>query len=212
MIKIKYAIFDVGQTIYPFTLRPLYELMKENSNKQTSSNDKHTALNYNYNPYMKGELTDEEFAKDLCSFCHVSYKKEMLIKINQALHQGCGANFPETLEAMQKLKSAHIKLGILSNALPLLHDTKIDFVKPEYAFTSYHLKQLKPDTRIYELMAAKLNVPYEQILFIDDKEKNITAAQKLGINGIVYNQKTILKEITAYLPIIPLKDKSYVNF
>jgi len=199
-MKIKYAIFDVGQTIYPFTLKPLNDYMQERTSEPELFNNRHTVFNYDYKPYMKGEITDEEFAHELCFFCRVPYNNTILPIINQKLHAGCGKPFKETITAMQELKEANIKIGILSNALPILHDTKINLVPKKYAFTSYELKSLKPDCQIYELLAQKLNASYEEILFIDDKEKNITTANQLGINGIVYNRDTILQDINSYLP------------
>jgi len=197
---IKFAIFDVGQTIYPFSLRPLNDWLEKNTTEHDFFHNKHSAFDYDYNPYMKGEITNEEFAKELCFFCRIPYNKTVLPIINQKLHAGCGKAFDETIIAIRKLKKSGIKIGILSNALPLLHDTKINLVPKKYAFTSYELGLLKPDTKIYQTLADKLQTPYEQILFIDDKEKNITAARKLGINGIIFTQKTILEEIKPYLP------------
>jgi len=200
MTEIKYAIFDVGQTIYPFSLKPLNDYMAKNTLEPEIFNNRHTVLNYDYNPYMKGQLTNEEFAQELCFFCRVPYNPNRLQDINKHLHLGCGHPFKETLLAMQRLKNSDIELGILSNALPLLHDTKINLVAKKYAFTSYELGLLKPDVNIYQTLAQRLNVPHEQILFIDDKEKNIIAAQTLDIKGIVYNRETILTELNAYVP------------
>lgn len=201
MPKIKYAIFDVGQTIYPFTLQPLHQLMEHLTSNKTFYYDNHMAHRYNYNAYMKGLLSNQEFAKELCTFCDVPYTDCILVEINKALHKGCGTPFPETTQAMQQLKINNIELGILSNALPILADTKINIVKPEYTFTSYSLEQLKPDLEIYQNLANRLNCDYNEILFIDDKKQNIEAAQKLGINGIIFQRNTILKEITPYTPL-----------
>ena len=200
MPKIKYAIFDVGQTIYPFTLKPLHDLMHSLTSDIKSYENGKAVFNYDYDPYMKGELTDKDFAKDLCLFCHVEYTADILPQINKALHLGCGKPFKETLQAISSLQKAGIQIGILSNALPILHDTKINLIKDSYVFTSYELGMLKPEPEIYQRMQERLNVPFEQILFIDDKQRNVLAAQTLGIHGIVYNKETILNNLAAYLP------------
>lgn len=197
---IKFAIFDVGQTVYPYTLKPLSDLMLQHTTDKLAFLNGHTAFDYDYKPYMRGELPHQEFAKDLCSFCHVPYSDNLLKEINTALHLGRGKMFEETFEAMRLFQSHNIKIGILSNALPILGDAKTDLAKPEYIFTSYKLGLLKPDVKIYQTLAQKLGVAYEEILFIDDKERNIIPARKLGINGIIFNKETILKEIEPYLP------------
>lgn len=200
MTKIKYAIFDVGQTIYPYTLEPLNNLMFQLTTDIKAFNNKNSAFDYNYNPYMKGEMEHKIFAQDLCRFCHVPYNDKIIPLIDNALHQGRGEIFTEIKQAMHLLQSQGIEIGILSNALPILGDAKTSLAKKEYIFTSYKLGLLKPDIKIYQTLAQKLNVAYEQILFIDDKERNIIPAQKLGINGIVFNKDTILKEVSVYLP------------
>lgn len=200
MEKIKYAIFDVGQTIYHFSFKPLNTLLqKESASPEMFSTD-NPLVGYNYDPYMKGEIDNIRFVKDLCELSNVPYSKGIAIKINKALHLGCDKPFDETIEAMQQLRGAGVELAILSNALPLLHDTKTDLVKPDFSFTSYNLGLLKPDVEIYKAVAQKLQTPYEQLLFIDDKRENVSAAQTLGIKGIVYQRETILAEIKKYLP------------
>lgn len=200
MPQIKFAIFDVGNTIYPYTLQPLNELMKAHSADKEKFMESHTAFNYDYNPYMKGLQSHQEFIKDLCRFCFVPHSNNLNSQIDDALRNGRGKIFIETQKAMQKFQAHNIEIGILSNALPILGKDKTILVKPEYIFTSYKLGLLKPEIEIYQILAQTLKVSYKEILFIDDKEKNIIPAKQLGINGIVFNKDTILKEINAYLP------------
>lgn len=201
--KIKFAIFDVGQTIYPFSLLPLTKYMQQETTRPDIFINNHSPRFYDYNPYMKGKLTNEEFAEELCFFCQVPYNKKRLEDINLALHQGCGQPFPETMKTMDMLHKNNIEICLLSNALPLLADTGTHFSKPEFAFTSYDLHLLKPDIEIFLAVQKKLQVPFEQILFIDDKKKNVNTAKSLGIKGIIYNRPTILKEVNAYLQPLP---------
>jgi putative hydrolase of the HAD superfamily len=51
---------------------------------------------------------------------------------------------------------------------------------------SGELKLLKPDDAIYHDCLAKIGGDPAETLFIDDREVNITAAHKLGMNGIVF--------------------------
>ncbi len=197
--QIQYAIFDVGQVIYPFSLNPLVSLLQSQTTTLELYQNSANPLHYNYNPYMKGELTTEEFIKDLCRFCHVVYTPDIASSLNEALHQGCGERFTETQEAITFLKQHNITICLLSNALPILSDTGKGIAAPEHTFTSYKLGLLKPDYRIYEAVKNTLNVPYSHLLFIDDKAKNVTAAHELGIHGIVFNRTTILSEIKSIL-------------
>ena len=199
MSQIKYAIFDVGNTIYPFSLNPLIAYMQKETAEPEIFAKHHSPLFYDYNPYMKGDLTSAEFAEELCFFCRVQYNNNRLTEINMALHEGCGKRYPETLKAMNILRQNGTQICLLSNALPLLADTGADLVEPQYAFTSYNLKLLKPNPEIFLTVQERLRTHPKQILFIDDKKANVDTAQSLGINGIVYQQNTILQKLTAYL-------------
>ncbi len=55
-----------------------------------------------------------------------------------------------------------------------------------------HLK--KPDPEFYKIALAKADVRPEEAVFIDDKEKCITAARELGMKGILYSGNAKLVE------------------
>ena len=198
---IQYVIFDVGQVIYPFSLNPLKVLLEKLTDSPSLYENNANPLHYNYNPYMKGEMNEEEFAKDLCTFCHVPYTKPLAQDIQKALREGCGPRYEETTNAINYLKQRGLTICILSNALPTLKDTVAGITTPQYIFTSYQLGLLKPDSLIYERVRSALDVAYSNLLFIDDKTKNIEAAQKLGIHGIIYNRNTILDDIKSVLQV-----------
>jgi putative hydrolase of the HAD superfamily len=52
--------------------------------------------------------------------------------------------------------------------------------------TSFQAKATKPDPKIYQALLEQNNLAPASCLFIDDKEANVKAGQKLGIEGIVY--------------------------
>lgn len=51
---------------------------------------------------------------------------------------------------------------------------------------SAHVGVAKPDRRIYELAANRLNVPPEACVFIDDSERNVEAAREAGMHGVLF--------------------------
>lgn len=65
--------------------------------------------------------------------------------------------------------------------------------------TAADFKLSKSDPIVYRLVAEKLKKKASEILFIDDQEKNIKAAQKAGLNGFVYQNFSALKK---YLDLI----------
>ena len=54
---------------------------------------------------------------------------------------------------------------------------------------------LKPDKRIYEILINTYNINPEETIYIDDKEKNILVANKLGFTGIQCRLNDSLEEL-----------------
>lgn len=66
---------------------------------------------------------------------------------------------------------------------------------------SYELGLLKPDAEIYKqvLRLRLLKAKPEEVVFIDDKLKNVEAAKSIGINGIVFNKDTIAEDVRRFV-------------
>lgn len=58
---------------------------------------------------------------------------------------------------------------------------------------SYQDGTSKPDPEIYNLLLNRYNLKKEECIFFDDKEKNVDAANKLGIKSVVFNSLDDLK-------------------
>ena len=192
---IKFAIFDVGQVCYPYSLSPLNDYFR-NMVKDVACFDKKGGVkSFDYNPYMKGEVDFSTFCKDLCEHCQVRYIRGFERFIDKAMHDGVGEFFEETLSVMNGLRSRGVEVCLLSNALPNLADTAGCLVDRDRAFVSYEMGLLKPDKKIYENVLAQLGAEAKEVLFVDDKPKNVEAAKSVGMKAIVYNRKTIKNEI-----------------
>lgn len=190
-MAIKFCIWDVGQVIYPYSLRPLDEWVGKNTADAALWQAKGGVKSFDYNPYMSGEMNHEEFSRRLCESFGIEFSDRRPPEINKALHAGVGKPFAATIDTMEMLAVRGVENGILSNALPVLADTKPEIVKDEYAFTSFELGLLKPDPRIFAAVREKLGCRFGEMIFVDDKPRNVQAASDLGIYGIVYDPKTI---------------------
>ena len=71
------------------------------------------------------------------------------------------------------------------------------------------LEDPRPMGSISSEMIEKLNCKPNEIIFIDDKEKNVISAKNLGIHGIVYKKETIVANINSLLsqPIYNAKER-----
>lgn len=81
------------------------------------------------------------------------------------------------------------KIGLLSNAN---FDVVHELFTPEQAelfdayVLSYESKLVKPDPRMFELMAERLGVEVEECVLVDDVERYCSAAEDAGLASILY--------------------------
>jgi putative hydrolase of the HAD superfamily len=103
----------------------------------------------------------------------------------------------ETIEYIQSIKDK-IKLALLSNmTFEVLEEIKNLYWIHYFDTTilSCEEKVSKPDDKIYNICLKKLKVEPQHILFIDDSEVNLHAAQKMGINILKFTDCENMKNI-----------------
>ena len=85
-------------------------------------------------------------------------------------------------------------IGIVSNLLIIdkerIND-QLGLDNYDYLFLSFEYGMKKPDIEFYEEIQKELPFKKEDILFIDDKEKNVEVARKFGWNSIVLTGKEL---------------------
>lgn len=194
---IKFCFWDCGYVIYPYSRIPLSKWIAEHS---LSQNGKPLHL-IDFKPLMKGEETGEQFCRKLCDEYQIPFQKDTQKEIFNALSLGIGPIYFQTKQAMTLLSQRGIKNGMISNAIPLmptdmLNDLPLDNT---LLFPSYQTGFLKPDPNVFCFIKEKLNISFDEMLFIDDKTSNVNAARLLGISAIVYQQDTILPTLSHLL-------------
>jgi epoxide hydrolase-like predicted phosphatase len=93
-----------------------------------------------------------------------------------------------------KYLRASVTTMLLTNFPSHVHDfMKTDWIVDgafDHMIASCDVKLIKPDPAIYTLALDRLELEAEECVFIDDREVNVNAARKLGINGIVFQSKS----------------------
>jgi putative hydrolase of the HAD superfamily len=114
------------------------------------------------------------------------------------------------IEATWELVSAlppTLRLGILSN-------TTHEWVRRQCAARSWterfdpvllscEIGFGKPDPAIYELLLRRLGMPGPHVLFVDDREENLTGAAARGIQGHLFTDARALRSHLASLGLLP---------
>lgn len=60
-------------------------------------------------------------------------------------------------------------------------------------FSAEELGLDKKDPHAYEVIADKLGIPIDQIMFVDDQDVNVAAARRAGMSGVVFTEHEKLK-------------------
>jgi epoxide hydrolase-like predicted phosphatase len=151
---------------------------------------------------QKGLISEEFFWSEVCSKLGIPEPSPLLWK------EAFGAVYSEKKEifaTVSSLKESGYKLAVLSNT----EMSMVDFFNEQnYQFFDVAVFSClegtaKPDKRIYELTLEKLGVQAEEAVFIDDKQENISGAEKVGIKTILFKNVQQFKEDLSCLISLP---------
>ena len=143
-----------------------------------------------------GSIDEPQFWSKFSQKCNIDLSKYQVSPWSEYYRTIMIINQP-LLKFVRSLKSKGYKIAILSNtdaaAVKRLKNLKIvnEF---DVAVFSCEVGVLKPDKRIYKLALEKLDVRPEEAIFIDDQERWVEAARRLGIRGIVFQDINDLQQ------------------
>ena len=196
---VKALIFDYGEVICPQDR----DKIKEMRSRLMLGEKDFSEIYFRYRlEYDLNNLSPEEYWEKVLHDCNLSLpgrEMEELIKIDIK----SWLSFDESmLSFIKEIKDKVSKIAILSNMpLPILEKMEESFHWLSLFDTiifSCRVKSIKPEPEIYRMCLSSLALKAEDCLFIDDSEKNIAGAQKVGLNTILYtsfdNFKELLKE------------------
>jgi epoxide hydrolase-like predicted phosphatase len=103
----------------------------------------------------------------------------------------------ELLEYIVNLRASY-KTAILSNANTQVLDSRIGQAWLKKAFddviVSAEVGLVKPDPRVYQLVADRLGVDINECVYIDDRHSFVVTANELGMKSLVYSSFLQFKE------------------
>ena len=183
------VLFDVGGVLVDAHPDPhaIAELFGDDSRGLTSLVDQ--AMWAHRGEYDAG-LSDREFWDRIAGDCGQPEPSHALLKQLVALDASRMERANEaTLGLVRQLRRQAVRVGILSNApYPIAKAIRrsewgslFDF----FAFSCDH-GICKPSRGIYRDVLVRLDVPHENVAFIDDRRENVRAAELLGVRGIVW--------------------------
>lgn len=182
---IKNVIFDIGRVLV--TYEPYEYVLSYGYDVQTSKKICNIVFeDKRWIEKDRGTISDKEYLNALITE-NPNYTDKIKIVYNNWLTMV--KPIKETVDFYMDLKNKGYKIYLLSN-----FSTSYDKVESENKFLqiadgkiiSYRFKTIKPEKKIYELLLSTYNLIPQECVFIDDREENIIAANKLGIKGIQF--------------------------
>jgi putative hydrolase of the HAD superfamily len=151
----------------------------------------------NRGPYDRGDLTPEAYWSMLATDAGAEISPQQLKEICE-LDTAMWSNVnPGMVEWARQLGFSGMKVGLLSN----MHPDMVTYCRQHFSWLkdfdsvtfSGEVRMIKPDPDIYEHTLRGLGVKAGEALFLDDREVNIEAARKLGINALHFRSTAQLR-------------------
>jgi len=185
----KAIIFDYGGVVAKVDRSPMLHFLSDSLSIPYSKLRNDFASDKLYEMIEKPPIFWKKYAKKKLPAgfeSNFAMKKEQMIR-----------KIPGMEELIISLKSQGIQVVLLSNT----KEMRARFIEQQGGYDlfdpillSCHLGLKKPDIRIYEKLLTLLPYKAEECVFIDNRKKNIQAAQSCGLDGIVFESVDLLKE------------------
>lgn len=187
-------IFDLGNVIVDIDFKRVLGVWSKLSSVPLATLSERFTMGEVFQQHERGEISDEDFARQLSDEMGLSLSFEQFAEGWQAVFV---ALRPEVIAIMQKLRAEGHRVVVLSNT-NRLHCNYWPQHYPEVAAAADHLYlsqdlgMRKPEARIYQHVLSAENIPAEQAVFFDDVEANIVAARIEGITGIHVTDRKVI--------------------
>ena len=203
MEKINAVIFDWGGVLIE---DPAPALFKYCANALDVGEEQYvTAFDIYMNDFQIGAVTEQQFWQNMTNHLNARLgeagrrSRVPMPKADSLWTEAFAQAYKprqEMFSLASRLRKAGCKTAILSNTekpvVELINKQKYDVF--DVTVFSCLEGTAKPGRKIYDLTLARLGIPAEQALFIDDKQPNIDGAKQAGLQTILFKDVDQLKK------------------
>ena len=140
--------------------------------------------------YDQGRSTPLSYWNQVGADVGVTFEVEQLMMLHAADIDSWSLRHQEMIDALPTIKRAGYRLGLLSNIPTSLaeHVEAVDEFMDLFDVVgmSCYIDAVKPSPAAYQWCIDRLSLPADQILFIDDNQRNVDAAAELGLQSRLY--------------------------
>ena len=186
----KVFLFDVGNVLmYPFDFEDIY-----NSLNIEEDFDKFKEFFIRTcNLSESGKISDYDFFDGIIK----EYNLDISVDELRRIYLDSDGDFnPEAIDLLRKIKSKGYKIYILSD----LKETDFSDFKEHVSedlydkfYKSFEIGYTKPSREIFEYVINDIGINPSNILFFDDKEKNVNGAREVGIDARLVNSFNLIE-------------------
>ena len=179
---VRFVYFDIDGVL----LRYITHAFAEISNDSGTPVERVENTFWRYNDSVcSGQLSVEEFNSKMANEVGLSEFDWL------SYYLKCAEPTPGALELLE-WAAGHYDVGLLSNHMPGLTQALIEkniLPRLEYktVLDSYQVGAVKPETKIFQEAQARAGFEPREILLVDDNRPNLTAADRLGWQIVLFD-------------------------
>lgn len=198
MSEIKYVCFDIGGVA---NVRQLPYVILSNVQKKWGVSEEawkkmiHPNLDGRdiWREFQNGKVNADEYINAAFKSVNIPATIENQIFFYRLLEDWCGVPYQPVLDLVDGLKQNGYHTSVLSNNNEIMYNTySAEAIKKrvDVAISSHEIGVSKPHWDAYCILLGKVgaNAP-EEVAFIDDREKNVQAANRYGLQGFHFRSK-----------------------
>lgn len=189
-------IFDMGNVIIDIDFKRVLGVWSHLSGTPLATLTERFKMGEVFQQHERGEISDEQFAADLCNEMGIALSFEQFSAGWHAVFVGLR---PEVITLFQKLREEGHRVVVLSNTNRLhldfwpQHFPEIE-ANTDAMYLSQNLGMRKPEPEIFQHVLEKEGFTADQAVFFDDVAENIEAARAAGIEAVwVEDNQTVPK-------------------
>lgn len=198
---IELFVFDLGNVILPFDHRQIADKLCAHA-KGNGGRSREEIFGHIFdlqegfiNPFEEGVFSSLEFYVRIRD----RYDLDLDFEAFKEIWNNIFWDSPEVNEVIVCLKAMGYPLFLLSNTNELhfsyiLERFPIIHMLDEWIL-SFEVGAKKPKQRIYEAIFQKTDIPADRMLYIDDVPAYVEAAERIGINGLLFKKPADLWSI-----------------
>ncbi|MFD7630462.1 HAD family hydrolase [Streptomyces sp. NPDC059851] len=141
-------------------------------------------------PYDRGDTTGPGYWKGVCAQLGIPLDDRLTEELVAADLASWSEVDQRSVDLLHLLADRGVVLGLLSN-IPEELAARYEATQPwleRFAVLglSCRIGSAKPEPAAYQWCVRELELPVEQVLFVDDRAENVRAARELGLQGHVF--------------------------